>query len=156
MIANKLGIPHFAKPFALAAAALCAVFAVTAKGEVTFTRNNPVSGTELPQLTYTWAFTGSNGNWDDTTKWVNSSGDTPNAVPQAAGGGIYVPLLFDLANMPAGASTEIVRSGNYSGATYDIEGWTLNLGAFGGVNVAIKNIKYWQGGGGSKQECRNG
>lgn len=32
MIVNKLGIPHYAKPFALAAAALCAALAATAYG----------------------------------------------------------------------------------------------------------------------------
>ena len=51
--------------------------------------------------------------------------------------------------MPAGASKDISRSESYTGSNYDIEGWNLRVGVFNGANVTIKNIKYWQGGGGN-------
>lgn len=110
---------------------------------MTFTKANPVTGANT---TFTWAFTGSNGNWGALGNWVKASGDNPTALPETPGSNNWDPILFDSVNMPDSATKQISRSGTFSGGTYDVEGWNLRIGVFNGVTVTIKNLKYWTGG----------
>ena len=110
---------------ALMRAAATAFFALPAAAMADITKTNPVTGeTE----TYAYRYVGS-GDWT-ASDWVDANNDAPDAAPGTDNSAIWSPMLVD-----STANISVTK----------LNGWTLQLGVFGGANVTVGELGFWTG-----------
>ena len=126
-------------------AMLAVAFMLCATGQAwaDLTMANPVTG-ESESYSYQYKGSATNSTWKLYTNWVNSDGSAysnsehDNLAPNIPGSGVWNALLFDGNSLVDGASKTV--------SAETIEGYTLNVGLFGGVQLTIDTLYKWQGG----------
>ena len=135
----KIGTVDWARPFASAwrVFAFTLVLCATGQAWADLTRANPVTG-ESESYSYQYKGSATDSTWELYTNWVNSDGsaysntDHNDRAPNIHDSAVWDAVLFDGNSLADGAS-KTVSAGT-------IEGYTLNIGLFGGVQLTIGTL----------------
>lgn len=104
---------------------------------------NPVTG-ESESYSYQYKGSAGDSTWELYTNWATSDGSAysnsgnSDLAPNKTDSAVWGALLFDGNSLAADASTTVSAG--------EIEGYTLNIGLFGGVQLTIGKLHKWQGG----------